>query len=103
MRALARNRNDRYPTGQAMADDLEAVLHLTGFHARMLPDLLRESFGADVSKSQETLSSVSPELLAVAGGGFRGRRRGNRSRPAGVDVPAMEPEARGQPWSARRR
>ena len=64
MKALARNRNVRYPTGQAMAEDLEAVLHLTGFHARMLSDLLRESFGADVSKSQETLSSVSPELLA---------------------------------------
>ena len=26
----------RYPTGQAMADDLEAVLRETGFHARML-------------------------------------------------------------------
>ena len=64
MKALARNRNVRYPTGQAMAEDLEAVLHLTGFHARMLSDLLREAFGADVSKSQETLSSVSPELLA---------------------------------------
>jgi serine/threonine-protein kinase len=64
MKALARNRNVRYPTGHAMAEDLDAVLHLTGFHARMLSDLLRESFGSDASKSQETLSSVSPELLA---------------------------------------
>ena len=46
----------RYPTGQAMAEDLEAVLHLTGFHARMLSDLLREAFGSDLSNSQETLS-----------------------------------------------
>ena len=46
MRALERDRNKRYPTGQAMADDLEAVLRETGFHARMLPDLLREAFGS---------------------------------------------------------
>ena len=30
----------------------------------MLPDLLREAFGADLSNSQETMSSVTPELLA---------------------------------------
>jgi hypothetical protein len=30
----------------------------------MLPDLLREAFGSDLSNSQETLSVVTPELLA---------------------------------------
>ena len=66
-----------------MAEDLEAVLRLTGFHARMLSDLLRESFGSDVSKSQETLSSVSPELLAsLAEDSAVGDRR-NASRPRG--------------------
>src|SRR4051794_11270304 len=65
MKALARNRNVRYPTGHAMAEDLEAVLHLSGFHARMLSDLLKETFGSDESNSQETLSSVPPELLAA--------------------------------------
>jgi serine/threonine protein kinase len=64
MKALARNRNVRYPTGQAMADDLQAVLHLTGFQPKMLADLLRETFGSDLSNSQETMSSVTPELLA---------------------------------------
>ena len=64
MKALARNRNVRYPTGQAMAEDLEAVLSLSGFNSRMLPDLMREAFGSDVSKSQESLSVVTPEMLA---------------------------------------
>jgi serine/threonine-protein kinase len=64
MRALERDRDKRYPNGQMMADDLEAVLRETGFHSRMLPDLLREAFGSDLSKSQESLSSVTPELLA---------------------------------------
>jgi len=64
LRALERKREDRYPTGYAMADDLEKVLRETGYHSRMLADLLREAFGSDLSKSQETLSTVTPELLA---------------------------------------
>jgi hypothetical protein len=51
-----------------MADDLEVVLRETGFHSRMLGDLLREAFGSDLSTSQETLSSVTPELLAKLAG-----------------------------------
>jgi hypothetical protein len=65
MRALERDRSKRYASGQAMADDLEAVLRETGFHTRMLPDLLRETFGSDLARSQETLSSMTPELLAA--------------------------------------
>jgi len=64
MRALARDRDARYPTGQAMADDLEPILRETGAHPRMLADLLREAFATDVAKSQESLSSVTPEMLA---------------------------------------
>jgi hypothetical protein len=64
MRALERDRSARYATGQAMADDLEVVLHETGFHSRMVGDLLREAFGSDLSTSQESLSKVTPELLA---------------------------------------
>ena len=64
MKALERDRDKRYSNGQTMADDLEAVLRETGFHSRMLPDLLREAFGSDLSKSQESLSSVTPEMLA---------------------------------------
>src|SRR3954470_8328658 len=64
LRALERDRDKRYPNGQAMAEDLDAVLRETGFHARMLPDLLREAFRSDPSKSHEALSSVTPEMLA---------------------------------------
>ena len=64
LRALERDRDKRYPNGQAMADDLEVVLRETGFHSRMLPDLLREAFGSEASQTQEALSSVTPEMLA---------------------------------------
>ena len=64
LRALERDRDKRYPTGHAMADDLEAVLRETQFHSRMLPDLLREAFGAGLSNSQETMATVTPEMLA---------------------------------------
>jgi serine/threonine-protein kinase len=64
LRALERDRDKRYPNGQAMADDLEPVLRETSFHSRMLPDLLREAFGSDRSQTQEAMSSVTPEMLA---------------------------------------
>jgi eukaryotic-like serine/threonine-protein kinase len=64
MRALARDRATRYPTGQAMADDLEPILRETGSHPKMLADLLREAFATDVARSQESLSIVTPEMLA---------------------------------------
>jgi len=64
MRALARDLSERYPTGQAMADDLEPILRETGSHPRLLADLLREAFTTDVARSQESLSSVTPEMLA---------------------------------------
>ena len=64
MRALERDRNARYPTGQAMADDLEPILRETSAHPRMLADLLREAFAPDVAQSQESLSSGTPEMLA---------------------------------------
>ena len=87
MKALARNRNVRYPTGQAMAEDLEAVMQLTGSNSRMLADLLREAFGSDLSKSQESLSTVTPEMLAaltddsVASTGESGTLPGVDARP----------------------
>jgi serine/threonine protein kinase len=68
MKALARNREERYPTGYAMAEDLEGVLHETSYQSKMLADLLREAFGSGLSNSQETLSSVTPEMLASLSG-----------------------------------
>jgi len=95
MKALARNRNVRYPNGHAMAEDLEAVLSLSGFNSRMLPDLMREAFGSDVSKSQESLSVVTPEMLAqlaedsAADSGTlptAGQKRGQWSVKRGISV-----------------
>jgi serine/threonine protein kinase len=82
MRALERDRLKRYPHGQAMADDLEAVLRETSFHARMLPDLLREAFGSDLSKSQESLSSVTPEMLALL--------TGDPATNSGTEIPTSD-------------
>ena len=87
LRALERDRSKRYPNGQAMADDLEAVLRETGFHSRMLPDLLREAFGSDLSKSQGSLSMVTPELLASMADGATG---------SGTESMSSEGKAAGQ-------
>jgi len=93
MKALARNRNVRYPTGQAMAEDLEAVLQMTGYSSRMVADLLREAFGADLSKSQESLSSVTPEMLAAL---TDDSAAGTRTLPGEKEKP------RSKQWSWRR-
>ena len=79
MRALERDRDTRYPTGQAMAEDLEAVLRETGFHARMLPDLLREAFG--VRRVEEPGDAVQRDAGDAGGADGRsadGHRRGRR-------------------------
>ncbi|MES1171767.1 MAG: serine/threonine-protein kinase [Bacteroidota bacterium] len=65
MKALERDPDQRYLTGQAMADDLEAVVADNKFHSRMLPALLTELFGSAPSAAHMTLSMMPPELLAV--------------------------------------
>jgi eukaryotic-like serine/threonine-protein kinase len=87
MRALERDRNARYPTGQAMADDLEIVLRETGYHSRMLGTLLREVFGSDLSKSQESLSSVTQEMLATLTGDDDGTATGTLRDSSGDGRP----------------
>ena len=64
MRAIARDPDERYATGQEMADDLDEVLRETKHTARMLPDLLRELYGMG-STSQAVMSVLTPELLAT--------------------------------------
>jgi serine/threonine protein kinase len=92
LRALDRDRDKRYPTGHAMADDLEAVLRETHFHSRMLPDLLREAFGAGLSNSQETMSSVTPEMLASL----------NDVATGTDEIPPADPGAAKRRWGWRR-
>lgn len=63
-RALARNQKDRYPTGQAMVDDLEPILAETTFHSRQVSQMLVELYGSGVPSSQVALACLTPELLA---------------------------------------
>jgi Protein kinase domain len=63
-RALARDPEDRYPTGQAMVDDLEPILAETSFQSRQVAQLLVELYGSGPPSSQIALACVTPELLA---------------------------------------
>ena len=63
LRAVARDPDERYATGQEMADDLDDVLRETKFSSKMLADLIRELFGFGTT-SQAAMSALTPELLA---------------------------------------
>jgi eukaryotic-like serine/threonine-protein kinase len=66
LRTLERNRDKRYQTGKALADDLEEVLRECNFRSKMLPSLLLELFGSGIHSSQVAMSCLTPELLAAA-------------------------------------
>lgn len=72
LKSLARDRDQRYPNGHAMADDLEEVMRESKFKARMVPRLLADLFGAGAHSSQVALSCLTPELLAAAGAAGQG-------------------------------
>ena len=80
LRALDRDRDKRYPTGHAMADDLEAVLRETDFHSRMLPDLLREAFGAGAV--EQPGDDVDRDARDAGVAERRGDRDRRESRPS---------------------
>lgn len=63
LRMLERDREKRYQTGKAVAEDLEEVLRECDFRPKMLPGLLVELFGSGAHSSQVALSCVTPELL----------------------------------------
>ena len=69
LRALARDRDKRYESGQAFADDFEEVMRETKWKSRMLPGMLADLFGSSIHSSQIALSSLTPEMLAAAGAG----------------------------------
>ena len=64
-RALARDPAERYPTGQALAEDLDRVLEALRYQPRALPDLLQELFGAELTSRQISTSMLTPEMLAA--------------------------------------
>jgi eukaryotic-like serine/threonine-protein kinase len=79
-RALARDPAERYPTGQALADDLDRVLRALGHQARALPDLLHELFGAELSSRQIPTTVLTSEMLAAC-----------RSDPSSTGAGATDP------------
>jgi hypothetical protein len=64
LKMLARDPNERYATGQALADDLEVVVGETKYQSRMLPAFLAQLFGTAPSSAHMALSMASPEMLA---------------------------------------
>ena len=64
-RALARDPAERYPTGQALADDLDCVLEALRHQPRALPDLLHELFGSELTSRQIPTTMLTSEMLAA--------------------------------------
>lgn len=64
-KALERDPEQRYASGQILADDLEVVLSEVKYHSRMLPALLTELFGSSPSAAHMAMSAIPPELLTV--------------------------------------
>jgi serine/threonine protein kinase len=82
MRALERDPAKRYPTGQAMAEELEEVLHATKYNSKMLPNLLRDLFGTGLHSGQIQLSA---DLLdPTPGTGHSGTGRSDGFAPTAV-------------------
>ena len=65
-RALARDPADRYASAYELAEDLDGVLDSLRYQSRVLPALLRELFGAELSSRQIPASTLTAELLAAA-------------------------------------
>jgi len=96
LRALARDPERRYQTGQEMADDLEGVVAETRYHSKMLPALLRQTFGADLKTGPMALEGLEEELAAAADGSIS---RGSKpSLPAAEVAPPPGDERRGPSW-----
>jgi hypothetical protein len=91
LRALARDPADRYPTGQALAEDLDRVLESLRYQTRALPDLLRELFGAELSSRQLPNAALTNELLAACAAETSSVSAGGPTYPAG-QLPSSEDE-----------
>ncbi|HLK89068.1 MAG TPA: serine/threonine-protein kinase [Polyangia bacterium] len=91
LRALARDPAERYPSGQALADDLDRVLELLHHQTRALPDLLHEVYGAELSSRQIPNTALTSELLAACAAETSNVSAGGPTYPAG-QLPSSEDE-----------
>jgi serine/threonine protein kinase len=64
-RALARDPDQRYQTGQELADDLDRLLETLRYQSRALPELLHELFGAELTSRQIPSTVLTNEMLAA--------------------------------------
>ena len=92
-RALARDPAERYPTGQALADDLDRVLEALRHQPRALPDLLHDLFGAELTSRQIPSTMLTSEMLAAcrAESSSAGGRGTDRTPLAASRTPAPAP------------
>ena len=82
LRALERNPDARYPSAQAMADDLERGLRATPGQPKALQTLLADLFEAEMNAGQQAVARVTPqEFEAVHRSGRRGRMIESLLRP----------------------
>jgi serine/threonine-protein kinase len=92
MRALERDPDRRYPSGQAMADDLEDVLTESRFQAKMVPALLRDLFGEALQTNPVGFTRQGSELVDVSGTpelvDITGERAAARAPVDGTGTPA---------------
>jgi serine/threonine-protein kinase len=91
MRALERDPDARYATGQAMAEDLEEVLHATRHNSKMLPGLLRDLFGDGLKSGQIPLAPEFLDLSSGSAGSSNGRSKPGRVEGSATTAAAAPP------------
>ena len=97
-RALARDPAERYPTGQALADELDGVLEALRHQPRALPDLLQELFGSELTSRQIPTTMLTSEMLAAcraessSSGGSPGPSATDPTPVAASRTPVSEPD-----------
>ena len=90
MRALQRDPEARYPSGHAMADELEAVLRETPGQGKVLQALLADLFGAEMNAGQQAVARLTPQSLEAVRRAERRQRMFATPRPPGR-----------RPWAGR--
>ena len=90
-RALEREREQRYPTAQAMADELERFLQQAPCHSQAIPRLLQELFGEEATDQTPDLPTLAVRSVGCRRPRPRRLRRGVRPGPLGR--PPREPDA----------
>lgn len=92
LKALARDRDDRYQDASEMADELDEIVHAAHFTPAQMSAILRETFGSDISTTGRFMSerrSSSSNIAASSSG----------SSPRSATVPPValpRPRATGQ-------